>query len=167
MLNSYKHDAKMTKAKPLPKTIGSKSVDKHVAILINSYRRYFSESLLPLSEDTAEQLWTADFVLVSHGVEDDPVFNFGNLAALALFEMSFAEFTALPSRKSAQPLSRAERSELLAKVSRDGCIDHYTGVRVSATGKRFFIENARVWNLQDEQGAYYGQAAMFRSWSPI
>ena len=157
----------MTKPDALPNRIGSRGINEHIAILINSYQRYFSEPLLPLSTDVAEQCWRADFVLVSHGIEEDPIFNFGNLAALALFELGFAEFTALPSRQSAEPLSRAERSKLLARVSRDGCIEDYTGVRVSATGQRFFIENARVWNLQDEQGAYYGQAAMFRSWTPL
>lgn len=70
----------------------------------------------------------------------------------------------MPSRLSAEPVSREERARLLAEVSKNGFIDNYTGVRISRTGKRFLIEHAIVWNLLDEQGVYRGQAAMFRDW---
>lgn len=148
--------------------IGSKSVDEHVAILLASYEKFFSEPLLPAIDDrsrTLNELWSADFVVVSHGVGMDPIFNFGNQMALDLFELSFQQFTKLPSRKSAEVMLQAERDKLLAEVTEHGCIRNYTGVRISSTGKRFFIENARVWNLYDQNSEYYGQAAMFTSWS--
>ena len=52
----------------------------------------------------------------------------------------------------------------LARVSRDGYIDDYRGVRISATGKRFMIEEAVVWNLIDAAGGHHGQAATFSRW---
>ena len=49
-------------------------------------------------------------------------------------------------------------------TARDGFVDDYSGVRISATGRRFFIEKATVWNVRDERGEFAGQAAMFRHW---
>jgi hypothetical protein len=56
---------------------------------------------------------------------------------------------------------------LLEAVTRHGFIDDYRGVRVSQSGRRFLIENATVWNLLDEAGAPYGQAATFSVWKYV
>ena len=93
--------------------------------------------------------------------------NYGNPAALALFELDWHAFTQLPSRYSAEALNREERAQMLEKVSRQGYVDDYQGVRVSSTGKRFHIENAYVWNLCDSSGIYQGQAAMFDQWTDL
>ena len=153
-----------------PTVIGLRSADRHAEILQANYQRYFSEALITSMNaptSAVEALWCADFAIVSHGVEADPIFNFANQTALELFELSFCMFTTLPSRKSAETVSQTERDTLLAEVSKNGCIENYTGVRVSSTGKRFFIENARVWNLYDSNADYYGQAAMFKSWKRL
>jgi hypothetical protein len=120
-----------------------------------------------LDNATPERLWNAPRVIVAHGTEAEPVFFYGNRMALELFEMDFASFTHLPSRYSAEPLERQERSRLLERVRRDGFIDDYAGVRISATGKRFRIEQAVVWNLIDGNGEIHGQAATFDRWKPI
>lgn len=114
--------------------------------------------------EIAAALWAAPLAIVAHGTEADPVFFFGNRVALRLFEMDFAAFTRLPSRFSAEPLLREERSRLLERVTRDGIILDYAGVRVSSTGRRFRIENAAVWNLADGTGEAAGQAAAFAEW---
>ena len=56
---------------------------------------------------------------------------------------------------------RDERQRLLERVTQRGFIDDYAGVRISATGLRFRIEKAVVWNLIDAQGRRHGQAATF------
>lgn len=88
---------------------------------------------------------------------------------MQLFEMSWDEFTRLPSRKSAESPNQEERSRHLALVKKNGFIDHYSGVRISSRGKRFLIENAVVWNLIDTGGNYRGQAATFdrRCYCPV
>ena len=48
-----------------------------------------------------------------------------------------------------------------------GAIEDYAGVRVSANGRRFMIEGATVWNVVDEDGRYYGQAATFPRWREL
>jgi len=87
--------------------------------------------------------------------------------ALELFGMDFAAFTRLPSRFSAEPLLREERALLLERVARDGFIDDYSGIRIAASGRRFRIERATVWNLVDAAGMRHGQAAMFAHWIPL
>ncbi len=112
----------------------------------------------------AKNVFAAPFVLVSHGTEDDPVLNYGNAAALVLWEMSWAELTHTPSRLTAEAPNRAERDRLLAAVAARGFIDDYSGIRVSKTGRRFRIAQATVWNLLAENGRPCGQAAMFSHW---
>ena len=106
----------------------------------------------------------AAFAVVSHGTEDDPIFNYANPKALELFEMDLDTFTKLPSRMSAELPNREERAHLLDAVNTQGYIDNYTGIRISATGRRFFIKKAIVWNLLDEYDVYRGQAAMIPNW---
>ncbi len=112
----------------------------------------------------AEQIFHAPFVLVSHGTEPDPVLNYGNQAALDLWEMSWAELTRTPSRLTAEAPNREERARLLAAVTARGFIDDYSGIRISKTGRRFRIAQATVWNLLSESGLPCGQAAMFSHW---
>ena len=102
-----------------------------------------------------------------HGIEADPVLNYGNAAALTLWEMSPEELRRTPSRLTAEPVHRDERARLLERTRRDGYVDDYAGVRVSKTGKRFRIEQAIVWNLADATGVHRGQAATFDRWTPL
>jgi hypothetical protein len=112
-------------------------------------------------------LWNAPRAIVAHGTEADPVFFYGNRLALELFEMSFEDFTRLPSRFSAEPLERDARARLLERVARQDYVDDYAGVRISDKGKRFMIEAATVWNLIDEAGNHRGQAATFSDWRAL
>lgn len=136
-----------------------------LALVTESFLRLTGRPLL--ADDTPRALWEAPRVIVAHGTEADPVFFYGNRMALQAFEMSFENFTRLPSRFSAQPVNRAERARLLERVSRDGFIDDYAGVRVSAMGRRFRIEHAVVWNLIDVLGQCHGQAATFERWTDL
>lgn len=139
-----------------------------IRMIAESYRRLLGQSLVSAEGDALiGALWDAPRVIVAHGTEADPVFFFGNRMALAAFEMDFPTFTRLPSRFSAEPMVRDERSRLLERVSRDGYIDDYAGVRISAKGRRFRIEQAVVWNLIDAAGNCHGQAATFDHWQPL
>jgi hypothetical protein len=145
----------------------SDALVEHAHRLISSYRHWTGCDLVDSGLSLAEQarvLYEAPFVVASHGAEDDPVFNYGNRAALALFEAGWNDFTRLPSRLSAEPVARAERAQLLARVNRHGFIDDYRGVRISTQGRRFQIDRATVWNVLDAQQALVGQAVMFRNW---
>lgn len=141
--------------------------DPRLALIAESYHRLIGRPLVHSAPDVALALWEAPRVIVAHGMQDDPVFFYGNRLALQVFEMDFSAFAQLPSRYSAEPLARDERARLLERVARDGFIDDYAGVRISATGKRFRIVQAEVWNLVDAAGVSHGQAASFAHWQPL
>lgn len=130
-----------------------------VNLLDQSLRRSHGSSLpdaLSLASDD-------DLVCVSHDTTPgNPIFNYASRAALELFEMTWDQFVATPSRFSAEPVDRAERTKLLDAVEKRGFVDKYSGVRISRTGRRFAIKDAVVWNVIDENGALLGQAALFK-----
>jgi hypothetical protein len=103
--------------------------------------------------------------VVSHGTEDDPVLNYGNRVALELWEMPWQRLTQTPSRLTAEPMNQAERAGMLSRAREKGYIDNYRGVRITATGRRFLVERAIVWNVIDEHGTRVGQAATFSQWT--
>lgn len=138
---------------------------EHVGHLLISFRQLLGYDLADQSKNSfAKDVFEAPFVVVSHGLTEDPIFNYGNRIALSLFEMGWSDFTSMPSQKSAEPVNREERARLLETVSRQGYIDDYAGVRISATGKRFFIPKAIVWNVYGSNGGRVGQAATFSRW---
>jgi hypothetical protein len=133
-----------------------------------SYQRLTGHSLVDTPPASLWQAcWEAPRVIVAHGTEADPIFFYGNALALERFELDFAAFTRLPSRYSAEPLLREERDALLARVREHGFIDHYAGVRISASGRRFRIERAVVWDVFDDANQRRGQAATFEHWAEL
>ena len=139
----------------------------HTTCLARSLKNLTGRELWPGAAthvELAERVFDAPFVLVSHGTEADPILNYGNRAALELWEMSWAELTRTPSRLTAEAPNRDERARLLEIVTRRGFIDDYSGVRISKSGRRFRIARATVWNLTTDTGQPCGQAAMFERW---
>ena len=132
-----------------------------IALIAESFARLLGRPLVLPAGDVVNALWRDPRAIVAHGIEDDPVFFFGNRAALAAFESDAQQFTAMPSRLSAEMPARAERQALLDRVSQQGFIDDYAGIRISARGRRFAIRRAIVWNLLDAEGRRHGQAAVF------
>lgn len=143
------------------------SAGERLALIADSYRRLTGNALVADSADIATALWHAPRAIVAHGTQDDPVFFYANRLALQLFECTIEAFTRTPSRLSAEPLHRDERARLLAQVTAHGFIDNYAGIRISAQGNRFRIEQAVVWNLVDAHGVRHGQAATFDRWVPL
>jgi len=143
------------------------SIAGHLELLLSSYKKWTGKELLIISsggDEIVNECSNAPFALVSHDTGEDPVFNYGNRTALRLFELDWDNFTKLNSRKSTEPVNREERAELLRRVTENGFIDDYSGVRISSTGKRFKITDATVWNVVDNEGNHKGQAAFFDNW---
>jgi hypothetical protein len=142
------------------------TVIRHSLRLLRSFEYWTGRSLLDVNgsaQEIAQALFAAPFVLVSHGTEPDPIFNYGNRKALELWELSWQDFTKMPSRKTAQEVVQQERSRLLAETTSKG-FSNYSGVRISSTGKRFYIKDGILWNLLDENDQYCGQAAVFSNY---
>jgi len=139
---------------------------RHIELLLASYQRLLHKPLLGTvdDQDVGRRVYQAEFALLSHNADSDPLFNYANQTAQELFEFPWSELVGLPSRFSAEEVNREQREQLLAQVSRQGYIDHYSGVRIAKSGRRFLIRNAVVWNVYDTEGGYYGQAAWFKDW---
>ncbi len=137
-------------------------------LLLDSYRHWLGVDLLERqgsAVDQAAATFLAPMVIVSHGMEADPVLNYGNRRALELWEMDWESFVRTASRLTAEPINQAERAQMLERAARHGYIDRYRGVRISRTGRRFLVEDALVWNVVDARGVKQGQAATFARWS--
>lgn len=137
-----------------------------ITLISDSFYRLTGEKLMD-GDDVIAAMWEAPRVILAHGTEADPIFFYGNRMALTLFEVSAEELLRMPSRLSAEALQREIRESMLARVARDGYIADYSGVRISAAGKRFRIEQAIVWNLIDDEGQIHGQAATFDHWTDL
>ncbi len=136
--------------------------------LLDSYARLVKQELIireGISQEQAERLFKSPFVVASHGLQDDPILNFGNQAALDLWEMDWEQFIQTPSRLTAEPVNREERARMLEQAKTHGYIADYRGVRISSSGKRFLVERATVWNIQKPDGTPLGQAATFSNWT--
>jgi hypothetical protein len=96
-------------------------VIQHSQRLLKSFQHWTGRSLLNRStlnlsenllaerlERLAQDLFEAPFVVVSHGMESDPIFNYGNRQALDLWELDWQSFTQMPSRQSAAPASNSK-----------------------------------------------------------
>lgn len=136
-------------------------------LILNSYQFWFGEPLVDRHDDPEREaylLFEAPFPVLSHGTQTAPILNYGNRAALELWEMNWQEFTQMPSRQTAESTYQMERAQLLEEVERIGYSRKYSGIRISRTGKRFYIPQVAVWNLIDESGLYRGQAASFQEY---
>lgn len=142
----------------------------HGSTLINTHRRFTGRDLIESTGNTVEdsrRLFEAPFVVVSAGTDADQTLNYANETALRLWEMDWDTLVKTPSRHTAEPVHRDERSEFLRRVRESGFIDDYSGIRISSQGNRFRIAKATVWNLTDPAGNHIGQAATFSSWEPL
>jgi len=147
----------------------TKKLQTHLENVLSSYQKWTSRKWAHLTQSGSQQwyenIYFAPKVLLSHDTTADPIFNFGNQVALDLFEVSFNELIKMPSRLSAEPLLQEEREKLIQRVKEHGYTDHYQGIRISSSGKRFYIPKATVWNVLDEQNHLVGQAASFEHWT--
>jgi len=143
---------------------------RHTQCLMDSFKHWTGRDLLDVSgtpEEIAKAVFESPMIVVSHGAEGDPILNYGNRAAMELWEMDWEALTQTPSRLTAEPMALEDRAALLDEVTRNGYIDNYQGIRISNSGKRFKIEQAVVWNLLDDEGQHCGQAAAFHHWHDL
>lgn len=141
----------------------------HIERLLASYSHWTGKLLLNVFKDgkDARALYEAPFILLSHGLEQDPIFNYGNRTAQRIFGVTWVQLISMPSRHSAEPVTQSERGRLLARVQQTGYVDDYSGVRIARNGQRFFIRGALVWNVIDQAGNDCGQAACIERWEML
>lgn len=137
--------------------------------ILASHQRAFGRPLLAGTGPTrdrrqaAQELFAAATVVLAHDGGADPRFVYANAAALRLWQRPWRQMVGLPSRLSAAPTERHERSAALARA-RQEAIANYSGIRVDSRGRRFRLEGARLFNLDDGADRTDGQAACFSRW---
>lgn len=143
--------------------------ESHAKIIVESYYKWTKQHLLELDSrrPLLEQLDEAPFAILSHGIEDDPILNYGNQFTLRLWEMDFEQLCKTPSRLTAEPMAREARAKFMQQVTEQGYVSNYTGIRISQSQRRFYIKQATVFNLVDEFGKVVGQAATFKTYEYI
>ena len=88
--------------------------------MLDSYRHWVGQDLIERTPDVKRQartLFEASFVVVSHGVEPDPILNYGNHTALHLWELPWGQFIKTPSRLTAEAIDRVERERMLEQAT--------------------------------------------------
>ena len=140
------------------------------AMLLSSYRAAFTMKLIagadPLNNRrlAAQELFATDQAVLAHDDDPDPRLIYANAAALHLWRRRWEDMIGLPSRLTAEPEERQERSMVLAAAARQGAMTGYRGTRIDSEGRRFRIEGACLWILHDPLGRTRGQAACFAGW---
>ncbi len=135
--------------------------------MLESYEKCSGRPLLSAKTmpELVREAAQAPFVLVGHDARPEPVFSFGNALALQLWDLSWNEFTSMPSHRSAEPMLRDERDQFLSEVQQHGIARGYSGIRISKHGRRFRIEDVTCWNVMDDRGHHVGQAACYPRWT--
>ncbi len=144
-----------------------------VHLLLISHTKAFGRPLMKCQAlDDANRLESQElFVLerpvMAHKNSKDPCLIYANAAALQLWCRRWEEMVGMPSRLTAPSIERQKRSAALHLAKEKDAIEGYHGIRVDKKGRKFLINNARIWTLWDERGNAFGQAATFGSWSKI
>jgi len=117
----------------------------------------------------AQELFAAPVVVLAHdgsGLDqgDGPRLIYGNRSALSLWKRPWAEMVGMPSKLTAEPAERACRQNALSAAHQHSAISGYSGIRIDRLGRRFRINNARLWTLRDPTGEPCGLAAYFSDW---
>lgn len=154
---------------PMPVPLAEPAVIARCGLIAASFRRVLGRDLLPglPSNPTAAAaaIDTAPVVILAHDGGVRPRFTYANATGRRLWELDWERFIGMPSEQSAEPDQREAREALLARARRDGFIDDYRGIRITASGRRFAIEDVILWNLVDDAGVSHGQAATFSRWT--
>ena len=143
---------------------------QHLAsCILRSFERAFGRPLLAggTTHDglqASQLLFRADTVVLAHDGGPDPALIYANAAALQLWERNWADMIGMPSRLTAEPQERAARALMLADALQQHATEGYSGVRISSSGRRFQIHNARLWTLWGPGHQPCGQGGAFSDW---
>lgn len=151
--------------------IGGRDLISHVTLLDRSLKRLTGQGIfdrIGVKPSSPKGIYNTvclneRFVLISHGTESNPIYNFGNVAALQAFARSWDDIK-IPSAESVVLRSQDEvlRKELMRKVTENGFVEGASGIRVRGDGKFIKLVDAVVWNCYDaDDSTYIGQAAFF------
>jgi hypothetical protein len=160
------HCVKQQQSSPFNAPSPGKEFDKDrwVHCISKSLQTLYGTSLF-------DELGLADFeqvhcnqrhVVISHGTQDDPIFNYANEAGLKFFDYSEEEFVQLQSKYSTPDgFLRADRTVIVERVRDQGWVIIDKAVRQNKSGDCFLVHRILFFNVFDDDGKRIGQAATF------
>ena len=102
---------------------------EHIVIMLDNLKRWTNYDLIKeygFSLDRlGEQVFNADFYLLSHNTATDPVLTYGNQQVLDRWEVSWQELISMRSSDTAKSVDRSQRSMLMAQVKQHNYISGY------------------------------------------
>jgi MEKHLA domain len=102
------------------------------------------------------------YAVLSHGTQQDPIYNYFNQGALLTFQWPEDEVYQLPSRYSAPGGKlRDQRDILMERVVQEQAQTFPEAIRQTKTGQPFRLTDVLLWNVFDTEGSRVGQTALF------
>jgi hypothetical protein len=139
---------------------------EHIVIMLENLQRWTGRDLIQeygfSLDKLGQQVFEADFYILSHDNTADPILNYGNKRVLELWEVSWAELINMHSSTTAKLVDRAARAVMMDRVKTHNYLLGYHGIRIAKSGTEFKILDGTVWNLFTET-SFYGQAAWFKA----
>ena len=111
---------------------------------------------------TPEQLDQNErFGILSHGTQEDPIYNYGNQASLILFDQTLENLCKTPSRYSTVESLMDDREQLIQQINDAGYGTISDAVRTTTKGKLFVIQTIWIWHVYHPDGRRIGLAALY------
>lgn len=139
--------------------------DNWIRLSSESLKRCTGTSLFErLGVSTPNEVHENDrYAVLSHGVQDDPIYHYFNRAAFGTFQFPEQVVYKTPSRYSAP--SGPERDVTRAKQVDDAVQHDHTvipeAIRQTYHGNLIRVCNIVLWNVYDENGDRVGQTAIY------
>ncbi|CAJ1964034.1 unnamed protein product [Cylindrotheca closterium] len=146
------------------------NLSAHIGHLDRSLKKSSGTGLFDWINERSEdvEVTTADlldenqrFGVLSHGMQPDPIFNYGNKASLELFGYEIKDLCRTASRLSTVPELMKDRETLIKEIESRGYGYISDAVRVKSDGELFVIDRILVWTVFDDAGRRIGLAAVY------
>lgn len=139
------------------------------AVILDSFRRLLGQELIGRTGDAGEdarRLFEMPLGVLAHDTAATPLLDWANRAAAVAFDATPEQLLGRPSAATAPAEASADRERLFATLRRHGFVTGYSGTRITATGRRFMIEDVTVFELRDARGNPAGHAAIIGKTRP-
>lgn len=135
-------------------------------LIAKSFELHFSDLLFPYNNplDLAIKLYRAPVIIIAYTEEADPTFIYANQCAQNVWGITWDSFLKLLVKESTSEILRQNQQGFIQIVKQKGHYMGYQGLKKTASGRMFRVENAIMWTLTNAKGEYIGQASMIPSW---
>lgn len=141
--------------------------DEWIELASSSLEQLTGESLykkMNLFDDeaTPESIHNHEgLAVLSHGVQDDPLYNYFNKGALSAFGFPEETVYGMTSKHCAPDYIRKKRQQLVDATVSENVKYLQDQIRQRNTGELFLIPLIILWNVYDHTGVRIGQTALF------